>query len=75
MMIDSDTPNRVLLVEDDVQLASSTSEYLENNGYNTTVEHRWDTAVSRILKDKPDLVILDIMLPGFDCPDQSIDIH
>lgn len=56
--------NRLLLVEDDARLASSTREYLENNGYSITVEYRGDTAVRRILKDMPDLVILDLMLPG-----------
>lgn len=65
-MIDSDAPNQLLLVEDDVRLANSTREYLENNGYNTAVEFRGDTAVRRILKIKPDLVILDLMLPGLD---------
>jgi len=54
------------LVEDDARLANSTREYLENNGYKIAVEHRGDTAVRRILKDKPDLVILDLMLPGLD---------
>jgi len=65
-MIDSKTTNRLLLVEDDVRLANSTREYLENNGYSITVEHRGDTAIRRILKDEPDLVILDLMLPGLD---------
>jgi len=65
-MIDSKKPNKLLLVEDDARLANSTREYLENNGYNIAVEYRGDTAVRRILKDKPDLVILDLMLPGLD---------
>lgn len=65
-MIDSDAPNQLLLVEDNVQLANSTREYLENNGYHLAVEYRGDSAVRRILKDKPDLVILDLMLPGLD---------
>ena len=65
-MICSDTPNQLLLVEDDVRLANSTREYLEKKGYDVAVEYRGDTAVRRILKDKPDLVILDLMLPGLD---------
>ena len=65
-MIGSKTSNRLLLVEDDARLANSTREYLENNGYDITVEYRGDTAVRRILKDEPDLVILDLMLPGLD---------
>ncbi|MGQ7848725.1 response regulator [Granulosicoccus sp. 3-233] len=65
-MIDSNASNRLLLVEDDARLANSTREYLENNGYSVAVEYRGDTAVRRILRDKPDLVILDLMLPGLD---------
>lgn len=65
-MIDSNATHRLLLVEDDARLANSTREYLENNGYKIAVEHRGDTAVRRILKDMPDLVILDLMLPGLD---------
>jgi len=61
-----DTPHRLLLVEDDARLANSTREYLESNGYDVTVEYRGDTAVHRILRDTPDLVILDLMLPGLD---------
>lgn len=65
-MINTNVPHRLLLVEDDVRLANSTREYLENNGYEILVEHRGDTAVRRILKTLPDLVILDLMLPGLD---------
>ena len=57
---------RLMLVEDDVRLASLVSEYLENNGHQVAVEHRGDRAVDRILAEKPDLVVLDLMLPGED---------
>jgi len=46
--------------------ANSTREYLQGNGFDVTVEHRGDTAIDRIQNEKPDLVILDIMLPGAD---------
>jgi two-component system response regulator RstA len=57
---------RLMLVEDDVRLASLISEYLENNGHQVVVEHRGDRAVDRILAEVPDLVVLDLMLPGED---------
>ena len=57
---------RLMLVEDDVRLASLVSEYLENNGHEVAVEHRGDRATERILAEKPDLVVLDLMLPGED---------
>jgi len=65
-MTDLDSPYRLLLVEDDARLANSTREYLESNGFDVVVEYRGDTAVRRILRDVPDLIILDLMLPGLD---------
>ena len=57
---------RILLVEDDERLAKLTAEYLRKNGFEVTIEGRGDTAEARILKEDPDLVILDVMLPGKD---------
>ena len=57
---------RLMLVEDDVRLASLISEYLENSGHEVAIEHRGDRAVDRILAEAPDLVVLDLMLPGED---------
>ena len=57
---------RILLVEDDDRLARLTSEYLQKNDFEVAIEARGDTAETRILNDEPDLVILDIMLPGKD---------
>ena len=56
----------ILLVEDDVKLAEMTKEYLEHNQYDVSLEHDGANAVERILQDKPDLVILDLMLPNKD---------
>ena len=57
---------RILLVEDDERLAKLTAEYLQKNDFDVAIEARGDTAETRILNDDPDLVILDIMLPGKD---------
>ena len=57
---------RILLVEDDDRLAKLTAEYLQKNDFEVAIEARGDTAETRILNDNPDLVILDIMLPGKD---------
>jgi two-component system OmpR family response regulator/two-component system response regulator RstA len=57
---------RILLVEDDDRLAKLTAEYLQKNEFEVAIEARGDTAEARILADDPDLVILDIMLPGKD---------
>jgi two-component system response regulator RstA len=55
-----------LLVEDDERLAALVREYLVGHGFAVSVEGRGDTAPSRILLEQPDLVILDLMLPGQD---------
>ncbi len=59
--------NRILLVEDDARLAQLVKDYLEaSDALEVRIEGRGDRAVERILDERPDLVILDIMLPGLD---------
>jgi two-component system OmpR family response regulator len=57
---------RVMLVEDDARLAELVMEYL--NGYEFAVElvTRGDEALARFQASAPDLVVLDLMLPGTD---------
>ena len=58
--------HRLLLVEDDARFAALVSDYLRAAGFAVTVEGRGDRAVDRVLAERPDLVILDVMLPGED---------
>ncbi|WOG29247.1 winged helix-turn-helix domain-containing protein [Endozoicomonas sp. 8E] len=57
---------RILIVEDDERLATLTRDYLENNGLSVSIEGDGGKAVDRILEERPDLVVLDLMLPGED---------
>nr|WP_227497624.1 response regulator [Marinobacter sp. BSs20148] len=57
---------RILIVEDDERLASLTRDYLQNNGLTVSIESHGGAAVERILNEQPDLVVLDLMLPGED---------
>jgi two-component system response regulator RstA len=59
-------PCRILLVEDDARLAALVQEYLEQQGFAVAIEARGDRATARILKERPDVVVLDLMLPGSD---------
>lgn len=58
--------HKILLVEDDKKLSSLIARYLNKNNLNVETEFRGDVAVKRILDTQPDLVILDVMLPGMD---------
>ncbi|MCG8549374.1 MAG: response regulator [Desulfobacterales bacterium] len=56
----------ILLVEDDRRLGDLVAKYLRRNEFDVSIERRGDTAPARIIKETPDLVILDLMLPGMD---------
>ncbi|MAA72146.1 MAG: DNA-binding response regulator [Bermanella sp.] len=64
--VQSDEAWQILIVEDDERLAGLTREYLESNGMDVSVEGDGTRAVERIKSEQPDLVILDLMLPGED---------
>jgi len=59
----------ILVVEDDPSISDWICDYLTGHGFEITVANRGDIAVKLIEEDKPDLVLLDILLPeknGFD---------
>ncbi|MFH0730063.1 MAG: response regulator [Pseudomonadota bacterium] len=56
----------IFLVEDDEKLSGLIREYLERFGFRVTVEQDGAHAVEHILAKMPDLVLLDILLPGKD---------
>ena len=64
--MDFNQTTHVLIVEDDERLAELTREYLVSNGLTVSVEHNGAVAVTRIKSEQPDLVLLDLMLPGED---------
>ncbi|MDD2053666.1 response regulator [Pseudomonas putida] len=57
---------QVLIVEDDQRLAELTRDYLQSNGLRVAIEGDGALAAARIIAEQPDLVILDLMLPGED---------
>lgn len=57
---------RVMIVEDDERLATLTRDYLVANGLDVTVVSNGNEAIRRIPSEEPDLVVLDLMLPGAD---------
>jgi DNA-binding response OmpR family regulator len=60
------SPRRVLVVEDERTIAESVAARLRAEGFAVDLAHDGPTAVARAEAIRPDLVVLDIMLPGFD---------
>ena len=56
----------VLIVEDDPNTASLVVTYLKREGFATQVEHNGEQGLHCALRNQPNLVILDLMLPGID---------
>jgi DNA-binding response OmpR family regulator len=59
-------PLRVLVVDDETSLAQVIAGYLEREGFQVTSAYDGPSAVEQARRDRPDLVVLDVMLPGFD---------
>src|SRR5690625_7938233 len=57
---------RILIVEDDERLRTLTAEYLQGNGMEVAQVDNGEEAIRLIQRDNPDLVVLDLMLPGVD---------
>lgn len=57
---------RVMIVEDDDRLAQLTADYLISNGMVVEVIRDGSSAIPAIINRQPDLVVLDLMLPGAD---------
>lgn len=58
--------NRLFVVEDEPDIAEVLQYNLEKEGYEVETVHRGDTALETIRRHPPDLLILDLMLPGLD---------
>lgn len=56
----------VLIVEDEADLAAIVSDYVTAAGYATTVLHDGSEAMARLRACLPDLIVLDLNLPGLD---------
>ena len=66
---------RILIVEDDAAIASMIDLVLRTNGYESVLCSRGDQAVQAFHDSNPDLILLDIMLPGRSGFDVARDIR
>lgn len=60
------TPNRILIVEDEPKIAALLAEYLKDAGYVPSIVADGNLVLGTIDTDRPDLLLLDVMLPGTD---------
>ncbi len=59
-------PARILVVDDDERIAASVRRALTYEGYDVAVVHDGHAALDHTRNRQPDLVVLDLMLPGID---------
>lgn len=66
-MVDPESfQQRVLVVDDEKPLASVVASYLTRAGFEVSVEHTGPDAVAAAEADRPDVIVLDLGLPGLD---------
>jgi len=58
-----DNPHRILVVEDDLSILTGLSMNLKFDGYDVLQAQDGRTGLERALDDRPDLIVLDLMLP------------
>jgi twitching motility two-component system response regulator PilH len=58
------TKTHILLVDDDIQLAEIFKMSLEIHGYELSTAHDGHAALEKVSASLPDVIILDVMLPG-----------
>lgn len=59
-------PKRIIIVEDERDIAELVDHYLRKEGFQTEIVADGARALDRIRRTSPDLVVLDLMLPGMD---------
>jgi two-component system, OmpR family, alkaline phosphatase synthesis response regulator PhoP len=59
-------PQRILVVDDDREIVRLVSAYLQQSGYEVLTAYDGETALHILRRERPDLMLLDLMLPGRD---------
>ena len=55
---------RILAVDDEVEVCHMLQELLEQKGYEVITAHRGDAAIALAQSRHPDLILLDVLMPG-----------
>lgn len=59
-------PAQILVVDDDPSVSDVLVRFLERDGYTVTVAHNGRAALERVAHHRPDLILLDVMMPEMD---------
>jgi DNA-binding response OmpR family regulator len=57
---------KILVVDDEARLTSNIKTFMEMHGYAVIVANNGQEGVQKAMTDKPDLMIIDIIMPGMD---------
>jgi DNA-binding response OmpR family regulator len=57
---------KILVIDDEPEITEIVEAFLDNAGYTVAVENAPGNGIARAKQIKPDLILLDIMMPGID---------
>jgi two-component system response regulator BaeR len=60
------TAKHILIVEDEQKIAKLLCDYLQAAGFRASAQNNGERVIAQVKKDPPNLILLDIMLPGKD---------
>ena len=69
MHVGRHTRGSILVVDDEPTVTEVVARYLDRAGYDTRVAADGPAAIDEVAQRRPDLVVLDLMLPGVDGPE------
>ena len=55
---------KILIADDDIELAQLLASYIQAEGFDVQTVHAGDAVKAAVVKAQPDLLVLDVMLPG-----------
>src|SRR5574341_454224 len=65
-MNDQKPPWKILLVDDETTIMANLSPFLERSGFDVETASNGETALRRMQEFKPDLTVLDVLMPSLD---------
>jgi len=57
---------KIMVIDDEYEVADIVKKMLESEGFEVTTANSGEEALEKLEKERPDLILLDIMMPGMD---------